>query len=272
MVIQEEFQKALKLEQEGKFAEALQIYVSILEYDTSQRAALLNLGSLYYRMNKYDKALECYTKALQLKEDYIAFFNMGIMFFRLGYYKKAIISLNQCKKLNPHFLPAILLKGIAFSKLKHYNSAVSSFKQVLRYDPINKVALTALILLYYDLGDFNDAFYYLQLYRIQYSSFKFKEISSEIILQCAKQDTEKVSTSMQQFKFNTFDEYITTVSDIIINNTKSELNNKIRTLEQQMIDDPNPHTSLTLSLYNLLTGNRQKAFHYLTKASELTSA
>lgn len=271
MVIQEEFQKALKMEQEGNFPKALQIYISILEHDKSQRSVLLNLGSLYYRMNSYDQALECFMRALQLKEDYIVFFNIGSLLFRLGHYKKAIISLNQCKQLNPDFLPAVLLKGIAFSKLKHYNSALSCFKQALSYDPINKVALTALILLYYDQGAFNDAFHYLQLYKAQYTSFKFKDISSKIILQCAKNNSEIVSTSLQKFKSNTFDEYISTVSGTIINTTKGEINNKIRALEQQISNNPNPHTLLTLSLCNLFIGNSQKALHYLTQASEFTS-
>ncbi|HOR94053.1 MAG TPA: tetratricopeptide repeat protein, partial [Spirochaetota bacterium] len=66
MNLLEQFKEALKLEQEGKFQEALTVYTSIITVDNSFRAALLNLGSLYYRMKRYNEALDSFMGALKL--------------------------------------------------------------------------------------------------------------------------------------------------------------------------------------------------------------
>ncbi len=269
MTIQEQFKEALRLEVDGHVGEALQLYNEILEIDNSHRAALINLGSLYYRMKQFKQALDCFLRALQLKEDYIVLFNIGSLYFRLGEYKKAIITLNQCNTCNPDFFTALLVKGIAFSKLNNYKAALKCFKEVIKKDPANKVALTATILLYYEQKNYADALRYLQHYDRYHDSFRFREVTSDILLQCAQYSDEKlISHSLQKKGFRQFNEYIATIPHAIFNDTKGTIETKIQQLEQEIQKEPTPQVLISLSLCHLFVGNNQTALQYLAKATK----
>ena len=267
MTIQEQFREALRLEEQGNVTEALQLYTNILKIDNSYRAALINLGSLYYRMKQFKHALDCFLRALQLKEDYIVLFNIGSLYFRLGEYKKAIITLNQCNTYNPDFFIALLVKGIAFSKLNNYKAALVCFKEVIKKDPSNKVALTAIILLYYEQKNYTDALHYLQQYDMYHESFRFREITSDIILQCAHYNNgELISYSLQKKGFRKFNEYIATIPPTIFKDSKGTIDTKIQQLEQEIRKEPTPQALISLSLCHLFIGNDQTALQYLAKA------
>ncbi|MGB4267811.1 MAG: tetratricopeptide repeat protein [Spirochaetota bacterium] len=269
MTIQEQFKEALRLEEQGKVTEALQLYKQILKIDNSYRAALINLGSLYYRMKQFKHALDCFLRALQLKEDYIVLFNIGSLYFRLGEYKKSIITMNKCNTCNPDFIIAILVKGIAFSKLNNYKAALGCFKEVIKKDPANKVALTATILLYYEQKNYAVALHYLHQYERYHDSFRFKEVTSDIILQCAQNNDEKIiSHSLQKKGFRQFNEYIATIPPTIFNDSKGTIDTKIQQLEQEIQREPTPQALISLSLCHLFIGNNQTALQYLAKATK----
>ncbi|MCX8124011.1 MAG: tetratricopeptide repeat protein [Spirochaetes bacterium] len=268
MTLEEQFKEALQLEEQGNYTEALQRYTHILQIDNSYRAALINLGSLYYRMAKFDNALDCFLQALQLKEDYIVLFNIGSLYFRMGHYKKAIIILNKCNKYNPDFFIALLVKGIALSKLNNYKAALVCFQEVIKKNPSNKVALTAIILLYYEQKKYTDALHYLQLYNKFHHSFKFKDITSDIILKCAQiTDETLIMHSLQKNEFRKFDEYIATVPSAVFNDSKGTITNKIMQLEQEIKKNPTPQGLISLSLCYLFTGNTSTAVKYLARAA-----
>lgn len=269
MTIQEQFREALRLEEQGNVNEALQLYTHILTIDNSYRAALINLGSLYYRLKQFKHALDCFLRALQLKEDYIVLFNIGSLYFRLGEYKKAIITLNQCTTYNPDFFTAFLVKGIAFSKLNNYKAALVCFKEVIKKDPSNKVALTAIILLYYEQKNYTDALHYLQQYDIYHDSFKFREINSDIILQCAQYNNrELISYALQKKGFRYFNQYITTIPSTVFKDSKGTIDTKILKLEQEIRKEPTTKALISLSLCHLFIGNDQVALQYLAQAAK----
>lgn len=269
MTIQEQFREAIRMEEQGNVTEALQLYKHILKIDNSYRAALINLGSLYYRMKQFKHALDYFLRALKLKEDYIVLFNIGSLYFRLGEYKKAIITLNQCNTCNPDFFIALLVKGIAFSKLNNYKAALVCFKEVIKNDPSNKVALTAIILLCYEQKNYTDALHYLQQYDRYHDSFRFKEVTSDIILQCAHyNDGELISHSLQKRGFRQFNEYIATIPPVIFKDSKGTIDTKIQKLEQEIQKEPTPQAFISLSLCHLFIGNDQAALQYLARASK----
>jgi tetratricopeptide (TPR) repeat protein len=78
--LHERFFKAVDLERSGDFVAALTEYVSIIREDKNFREAYLNLGSLYSRMNRLEKAMKCYALALKLKKDYLTYFNVGSIY------------------------------------------------------------------------------------------------------------------------------------------------------------------------------------------------
>lgn len=267
MDVKQTFIDALHLEQQGQPAQALQLYSTIIETDSSCRAAIVNAGVLYYRIKKYDEALEMFTRARTLKEDYSIHFNIGSVFFKIGHYKKAVMALDQCKKLNPHFYNAALVKGIAFSKLNNCKAALHCFKEVLEAQPENKAALQAIILLLYDEKKYSDALVYLRRYEKYYTSFKSSDIALHIVLECAKnQSPELIQLSLQKKEFKAFDEFIAAVPPTIFSDSKGDIKEKIQLLEEQIMAVPKAASLLSLSLCHLFTGDSHKALCCLAQA------
>lgn len=270
MDVHEQFKRAITFEEQGNYEEALRIYKAIINIDNTFRTAHINLGSLYYRMQQYEQALDCFGKALHLKEDYIVLFNIGSLLFRVGQYKKAIIALNQSIALNPSFYIAILVKGIAFSKLHNYKAALSCFVKVLTTNPDNQVALTAIILLYYEKKEYDKAIQYLRQYEYYFSSFKYKDIACDIILHCAAtHNNELVKHSLQKREYRKFDDYIATVPAQVFHDSKGSIDEKIKQLEATIHTDPDPATFISLSLCHLFSGNNEKALYYLANAARI---
>ncbi|MGL4370329.1 MAG: tetratricopeptide repeat protein [Spirochaetota bacterium] len=81
---QDRFAKALEYEKAGDFMLALQEYATLSWTEIPYRPALVNLGSLYSRMNRIDDAMNCYQKAVELEDDNLSWFNIGSIHYRKG--------------------------------------------------------------------------------------------------------------------------------------------------------------------------------------------
>jgi tetratricopeptide (TPR) repeat protein len=74
---------------------------SLIEYKCYQ-------GTLYEEKSQYTSALECYNKALQIKEDSFPYYRLGEVYFKLGKYEQAIDALEKCLRYNSQIEPAYL--------------------------------------------------------------------------------------------------------------------------------------------------------------------
>lgn len=67
---QEFFDKALKLESEGKYEEAVGAYISSLNSYPKNAQALYNLGIAYATMSNIEQAIRCWRRAIWLNSDF----------------------------------------------------------------------------------------------------------------------------------------------------------------------------------------------------------
>ena len=84
-------------------------------------------GNKYFINGEYDKAVSCYTEALNLQpQNHLLFSNRSACYNKLKLYQKALDDAAQCIKLAPEFARGYLRKASACNGLSKCNEAVSA--------------------------------------------------------------------------------------------------------------------------------------------------
>jgi len=99
------YQQALNYQQKNDLTRAENIYRKILDTDPKHVSALNNLGVIYLSQKKNGKAIQTFTKAINLKSDYVdPYYNLACLYSQSGdtsrslnYLKKAIKIKNDVK-------------------------------------------------------------------------------------------------------------------------------------------------------------------------------
>lgn len=117
------FQKGLALEETGApIQEAIDAYTKAAELNPAAAGALLNLGTIQYRLKRLKEAEQLYTRAVTVDPRYaLAHFNLGNLHDEMGNAEKAEQHYLLALELNPHYADA------------HFNVALLSEK---RGDPL----------------------------------------------------------------------------------------------------------------------------------------
>ena len=167
-----EFEKVVKLEpnfifghfclglaylQKGKKDQALQKLrlVKSLSQDPQMTSLVHNaIGSVYAQEEKYNKAIEEYSKALEKDpENQIALFNKGISHLNLKQFDKAIEALSQVQELIPADWETLYLLGQAHSLSGEYSKGLEYFKRAFSSNPSETRILFEMGVLYELLGE-----------------------------------------------------------------------------------------------------------------------
>ena len=264
-ILIKKFKNAVQLERKGDYSQAMLEYFSIIEGDKNYRGAYLNIGSLYSRMNRLKDAMKFYKKALSLKKDYVTFFNIGSIFYKTNEMKNAIINLEKSKYLNGSFVLSSLVLGLSFSKLSNYKAAETNFINVLKIMPNNRVALTALAILFYNQDKYEKSIKLLnKLITLNSSNIKIRELKSNILFKTGKIDESVVEIkSIKKISdgYKYYDEYIKSVPVEAYTDRYGTINEKISILEESASNDKN--SLISLSLCHLFKGETDKAIEYL---------
>lgn len=69
-IIKEQLQKALAYLNSGDFNQSIQWYEKVLANDSSNTTALNNMGLAYMRLKKYENAVSCFKKAIELEPSF----------------------------------------------------------------------------------------------------------------------------------------------------------------------------------------------------------
>jgi tetratricopeptide (TPR) repeat protein len=140
------FQKGLELEETGAPVEqVIEVYQKVIELNADAPGALVNLGTIYYRLKRFPEAEDCYQKAIVADPDYsLPEFNLGNLYDELNnaelaerHYKRAIEI--DPRYADAHFNLALLYERSARDGLK----AMRHWKAYLRLDPAGEWARVA---------------------------------------------------------------------------------------------------------------------------------
>ena len=96
----------------------------------------LELGNIYFRVFKYNKALESYNKAIELKPDYAdAWFGKGVTLWELGRYEEELKAFDKSIELKPDDDSAWYNKGVALGKLGRYEEELKAYDKAIELKP-----------------------------------------------------------------------------------------------------------------------------------------
>ena len=95
-------------------------------------------GNHLVQERKYQEALDCYTKAIELdKNDPILYSNRSAMYYNLNDFENALLDAEEAIYLKPDYAKAYLRKGNALEKQYKYQEALDTYKIGLQKDKNN---------------------------------------------------------------------------------------------------------------------------------------
>ena len=93
---------------------------------------LFNLGNAFYFKEKYQDAVECYEKVIEIKPDYAdAWYNKGVAFGNFDQYEEALKAFDKAIELKPDYADAWSNKGVAFGNLDQYEEALKAYDKAI---------------------------------------------------------------------------------------------------------------------------------------------
>ncbi len=261
------FKQALAAEEKQDYKKALEYYRMSLQIDVKFFDSWLNAGALYSRQGKSAKAIECYQRALQSRQDKRALYNLASEFFKIARYEETKKLLQQALKQDRHFLQAHLLLGYAYGKTSENEKAEISIKNALKIEPENRPAITALALLYFHSGKKELALKYVDMLLLKDpDDIVMQRLRANLTLDTG--DIASAIATMRKIaaRDSRLKSFYSSVQQNMSAEQVRELQEKRRVLEQQPVKTEKD--MLDLSLLAFFAGDSDKALGYLLQATE----
>ena len=154
------YQKAIELEpksavgrfglgtlyaEQGNFSGAEAEYRAAMELDPSYEEIPTNLGSLLLKTGRADEAITMYERAIAANPYYApAHFNLGIAFMQQKRVDEALTHYEEAIAIQPDLTGARINAGLLYHATGRFDEAAEQFRAILRYDPGNDTARSAL--------------------------------------------------------------------------------------------------------------------------------
>ncbi|MBS1791255.1 MAG: tetratricopeptide repeat protein [Acidobacteria bacterium] len=140
-----QFQRAVNLQQQGKFTEAADEYRALLKRKPDYVEAQANLGVVLARLGKYDEAIAAYSAALKLAPQLTQIrLNLGIAHYRAGQMPQAAEVLQKYLEQSPNSIQARQLYGLALAALGKDAEAIDQLTPTLDAAPPDAAVLYTL--------------------------------------------------------------------------------------------------------------------------------
>jgi tetratricopeptide (TPR) repeat protein len=139
------FQRGLALEEAGApVAEAASAYRKAIEINPQASGALVNLGTISFRMRKLRDAETCYLRAVQADPGYaLAHFNLGNLFDEQGQVEEARGYYLSAIRLNPRYADAHFNLALLCERNNEVLRAIGYWQAYLKLDSTSSWARAA---------------------------------------------------------------------------------------------------------------------------------
>jgi serine/threonine-protein kinase len=102
-------------------------------------------GEKFFNQRRYDKAIEAYTKAIELNPNDSWFYNnRGTIYHLTSEFEKAIADYTKAAELNPTHFSAYHNRGLVYQEIGNTELATADFRKALELAPDNKPAKESL--------------------------------------------------------------------------------------------------------------------------------
>jgi len=132
-----------------EYDKAIECYQKAIEIDPDYGGAYKGMGTAYFYKENYEKAIECYQKAVDIDpEDAGAYNNMGLAYSNKGNDDKAIECYQKAIEIDPDYAAAYYNMGLAYSNKGNHDKAIECYQKAIEIDPDLAAA-------YYNMGNLN---------------------------------------------------------------------------------------------------------------------
>ncbi|MCS3901805.1 tetratricopeptide repeat protein [Methanococcus voltae] len=116
-----------------EYEKALECYNKALDVDSKYTVVWCNKGNVYHNMKEYEKALECYNKALDVDSKYtVVWCNKGNVYHNMKEYEKALECYNKALDVDSENVIYLHHKAITLEWLGRYEKALSCYYKALK--------------------------------------------------------------------------------------------------------------------------------------------
>ena len=118
-----------------KYEKAIECYSRALEINPNYAKVWYNKGNALSKLGRHEEAIECYDRVLEINQNFAAWYNKGVVLGELGRYEEEIECYDKALEINPNFAGALNNKGVALSKLRRYEEAIEYYNKALEINP-----------------------------------------------------------------------------------------------------------------------------------------
>ena len=136
VTIEEHFQLAYSAAQRGDLREAVKEYQKVLDLDSKNAKAHLNLGIVYGRQEQWKKEISQYEKAIRVDPDFAeAYFNLGVAYQGRGRLKEAMAQYQKTVQIYPNYIEAHTNLGIIHFRQGRFDQALAEYQKTIEIKP-----------------------------------------------------------------------------------------------------------------------------------------
>lgn len=122
------------------------------------QAGFYNLGIAYYKEGEQDKAIESYSKAIDIDPKYTdAYFSRGLAYDNADNLEKAITDYSSAIEFNPKYTGAYVSRGVVYGKSGQLDKSIADFSAAIGIDPEYRDAYTNRGVASLNLGQWDNA-------------------------------------------------------------------------------------------------------------------
>ena len=120
------YKKGNKLLDINNFNDAKKCFEEAIAEDAYQEKLWNALGFTYQRLKDYNKAIECYDKAISLDPSSNASNNKGLVLSLMGNYEAALVCFDMLIRFRPSYMEAYQNKGMILQNFTEIRNVRSS--------------------------------------------------------------------------------------------------------------------------------------------------
>ncbi len=141
-----------------KYEDAIDLYTKAIQLDNNFYQAYNNRGVAYYELSEYPKAIDDYNMALEINPNFAEVYNnRGNAYNELSEYPKAIDDYNMALEINPNYAEAYNNRGVVFYDLTEHQKAIDDFNMAIKINPNYAEAYNNRGVAFYDLTEYQKA-------------------------------------------------------------------------------------------------------------------
>lgn len=104
----------------------------------------VQMGNSYFDINQYDKAIQFYRRAVNLKKDQPnVLIDLGVSYFNITRSDSAIVFINQALAIEPNHMQGLYNLGVIYFNLKKNDMARTAWERLIQLYPTSREAQAA---------------------------------------------------------------------------------------------------------------------------------